>query len=754
MQKHKSQQVALSKKIKLIPLESMNEPTSIFCDLFYINVHIIFLFPKEVIDNLLKDKDKIDICTLFLACNQQNFEIFTKLSVFNNLCLKVDSSFNTLGNLSLIFLQILQASLLHYIEQKDLKAVLSEIKLLRKKGLITFHDERCIIAVFDAYKTKKIKTKVSETKSLSLSGFNYEASSYDNLLANMKRLKVILSKLPFSKDIAFSACECLQQVSILGRKDSGKSSLMPLLLFDYIKTHINPVVPILYKSGKKDINIKYLLKEQIDILSLSPNKDYVSKLKKFDTNKDGTTQSIPLQTLEELVNSKDGRISVLDSISIYSEHPFLKIASINMLPSLPTNTLRHLQADSYIENSEVIIYLINSLEENMQDVKYVLDIVQRTSVRQVFIVFTKIDKANLSSQSMKLKLDNFRELIDSKLFVPKTKKTKILKKLSFHFITINIAHELRSKNIDMKEGFDINTSGILKLESELFNSLVNADISNYELQFLKHILELLKNYEKNQKSLALPSEMELSAVKKLLDSMSLMIVSATNTLPSRYSDFHTSLKNLKENLYSQFISSLNFTLSKRRGTTFNTARLKNSSIEGIKVSLQGLMDILTDHFLNNTSVREFKSALKTLSKYAFTGVHKKILSLAEELVNNIISYESSTSKSIIIADRFAFRLDELLPDNIPWQELKDGEIVKKVREYFEYYFLILEKNMDLSFAMQIDRFNTEARFIVSVLNATYVAFFESIASKDENTSLESLLKPFTKELNEINLEHK
>ncbi|PAF45889.1 hypothetical protein [Helicobacter sp. 11S02629-2] len=755
MQKHKSQQVALSKRIKLLPLESMNEPASIFCDLFYTNVNIIYLFPKEVIDTLLKDKDRIDICALFLACNQQNYEIFSKISIFNNLCLKVDSNFNSLGSLGFIFLQILQASLLHYMDQKDLKAVLGEIKLLRKKGLITFHDERCIIAVFDAYKTKKTKAKVTKNETLSLSGFNYQASSYENLLENIQTLKNILARLPFSESIKFSKIECLQQVSVLGRKDSGKSSLIPLLLFDYVKAHINPVVPTLYKSGKKDITVKYLLKEQIETLSLSPNKDYVSRLKKFDTNEDGATKTISFEDLEDLANSKDGRTSVLDHINIYCEHPFLKIASINMLPSLPTNTLRHLQVDSYIENSEVIIYLISSLEENLQDIKYVLDIIQKATIKQVYIVFTKIDKANLSSQSMKRKLDRFLERIDSKLFIPKTKKAKVLKKLSFHFITINIAYELRSKNISMKEGFDINTSGILKLESELFNSLVNADISNYEVQFLKQILELLKGYIKNPKALTLPSEADIKVLKKNLDSMSANILTATKTLPSRYSSFHTSLKNLKENLYSQFISSLNFALSKRRGTAFNTARLKTSSIESIKVSLQGLMDILTDHFLNNISFNEFKTTLRSLaSKFALSPTHKKILTLAEEQIQSIISYESQTSKSIIIADRFAFRLDELLPDNIPWQELKDGEIIKKVKEYFEYYFLILEKNMDLSFSKQIERFESEARFIVSILNATYISFFKDASTKDEGQNLEASLKPFIKELNEINLEHK
>lgn len=761
----------LKNKIEIIEIEP-NKKMQIFFNLLYLKPSIHFTLAQNPI-LLLKEsqntESQINIyeaCAIILACNMQNVDFFLKIPSFWNLCTLFSKASEQLpSKLYNYYIQCIQASILYHIDTKSMRNILKHIKILRENGIISFHDEKCLEAVIQTDKlantTKNMDTKAIQTHSFIQ--LNPAKTLFKEQLECLVKIKKVLESMQWSKELVFLCKgDFVKNICIVGGKKTGKSTLLATLFYDdaYQNNKIlEAIAPLHFHYGKEISEITYLQSSDLKSIQETPVEKIAYSMKnisdEFQTSLKRGKEKIAYQNLWNECYAND-KVHIVNNIKIAHNHAILKYVNFINTPSLIPITFRHLQIYRYIAKSNIVLYLIGteslvtSESNDLERDSLVLSrLITRNHIDKIYIVYTQMDKVNLTSkkrQDFCLKLKN---AIDNKLSLQSTQKRKQMKKLHFYFVASKIAYNIRHEKILIDNGFDIASSGILELEQQLFTDIFHTPIKQNNIQTLQAILTLYqKNYTAKINSHKVESqdidEHSLLAISENLYTLETQMYNAIKKLPSKYSSMYNAFINLRDNLYTQFIQSLSYEVKKR--SNFNVQRLKTSTIESLIIGLQGLSDMLQDHCLSLVEFETINNILNpkaqtNLTKFA-TLEHKNILEILQNQFHEILHKSIFNDSHVIVAGHLENCFNKILPNNIRKNDIQEDSVIAPIKESFDYYFLLLERNIDTLFHEKLEKLESFMISALKILDSVFIKYYKDQA--DYGTINQSLIETLQK----------
>ncbi|RDU67058.1 hypothetical protein CQA53_02015 [Helicobacter didelphidarum] len=728
--------------------------------------------PITILKKLYEDDKNLnihEICAILLTCNMQNLETFMKIPSFTKICALFSPNFSQLpSKYHLNYIQCLQASILFYLDSKAIKIILRHIKILRESGIISFHDEKCLeVAMIPDKMTTQTNKKENTKTYSSFLHVDLNKTLFKNQLVSILQAKKILKTTQWAKSLVF-LCEedFTKHICIVGGKKTGKSTFLATLLYDNKKDSqqkipLEAIAPIEYIYGKDSLHVSYMHFNDLKSLGESPNTEVSTLIERlqqeFHNSLKHGSEKAHHNTFYEDFYSND-KIKLVNHVSISSKNNLFKYVNFINTPSLIPPTFRHLQIYHYILKSNIVFYMTrtDTFLQNSSDINKEAELIVRLLIKEniefIYVVCTQMDKINLTLKRRQNIYTKLKASIESLLNYPLHEKQRLLKKLVFHCIATNAAYNIRSgKNITSESSFDITSSGILELENELFEHIFQLPLKHYNIEILKNVLSLYKkNYFFSKRSEDTDIKKQISNISESyymevtheINILKQHLQTMLQKLPTQYSSFYSSFTNLRDNLYSQFIQSLNYETKTR--ANFNIKRLKTSTIESIIVGLQGLSEILQEHFL---SLNEFQAILKILNpkdsrsfvKFSYTPEHKNILEILFTHFQKIIHENLFDDSNAIVTEHLSNIFDTILPSSIKKNEIQEDSVVKPIRESFEYYFLLLERNINMLFNKKVQHFSSYIEMVEIILESIFLHYYKD-STMYEVDECKSILK--------------
>ena len=722
-----------------------------FFNLLYVqdSPHYILLEnPLQILKNAeeLKECDIYEAASLLLACNENNLNTFMMIPSFLTLCKVCCKKFVSMPTKHYLnYIKYLQASILYHIDSKGIKQVIKHIKLLREHGIISFHEQKCIEVLTQSDITEsQEKTSTNKAFANSFIHLSPDKTPLFNQFNAIAKVKKILKKLSWTKNLVFFCEEDFtKKVVVLGGQKTGKSTLLATMLYDDKKSTesnmpLEAKAPIEYHYGKGLASVVYMHLNDLQTLQESPIIDTAKHYKTLqETFHDCLKNGSEKIKYEKIYDSyfKNNKIAIVDRIIVPQDYVLLQFMRFINTPSLIPQTFRHLQVYDYTAKSDMILYLANLNELNAvlsfdKIIAILLRLVKKQNISHIHFIVTHIDKANMTLRKKQSLCQKIQNALEERLKHAQKERQKSLAKLHFHFITAGVAHSMRCGASASESGFDIATSGILELESMLFTHIFNTPSTHFNIQMLENILKLCK----------LPTEsrqidsINKDEIKTQINHIKSLCKEVLKRLPAQYYSFYDAFANLRDNLYSQFIQALNYE-TKKRGN-IDIQKLKTSMIQSLIVGLRELARILQEYFFAIKELHEITTLLHpnntdSIAKFAQTNEHKKILDLIFMRYTNSIKADFFDDSNAIVVEHLSYRLDILLPNTIKKADIQEDSVIKPLKENFDYYFLLLEQNINTLFHNKINLFNTQLERLEHILESCFIHYFEEYKEQEK-----------------------
>lgn len=727
--------------LALIPQEP-NKRVQTFFNLLYVQeppTHILLHNPLQTLKTTqeIQAYDIHEACALILACNNQNIHIFTMIPSFIAICQAFCSRFHALpAKFYVGYMQCLQASILHCLDSKAMRAIIKHTKILRKHGIISFHDQKCIETAvqIDITKVQDVQnTAIAVTTSFV--HLSPAKTPLKNQFEAIAKAKKILKRVTWANKLIF-LCEedFTKKVVVLGGQKTGKSTLIATMLYDNKKSvesnmPLEAKAPIEYCYGKGLATINYMQLSDLQSLMEAPieNAKIYEKLQEtFHDNLKHGSEKIKYEKIHEACFANN-KIYITDHIIVPQDYEPLQFMRFISTPSLIPQTFRHLQIYDYTEKSDIVLYLagfddISTPFLYEKIIAVLLQLVNKINILHIHFIVTRIDSANMTIKKRQNLCQKIQNSIEQQLTCHQKDRQSRLDKLHFHFITAGVAHSIRCHGQSTSDsGFDIATSGILELESALFSHVFEVPSKHFYIQLLENMLNLCNHTKSTQQDSAIDCDEARTKVNHIKS----LCQEILKKLPAQYYSFYNAFANLRDNLYSQFIQSLSYE-AKKRGNT-DIQKLKTSMIQSTIVGLRELGRILQDYFFGIRELNELTAFLQpnnteSLAKFSSTKSHKNILELIFIQYKNSIQANFFNNSNAIVAEHLAYRLDILLPNTIKKTDIQEDSVIVPLKESFDYYFLLLERNINALFHNKLNSFHLQLERLEYILESCFIEY--------------------------------
>lgn len=741
--------------LALIPKEP-NKMVQTFFNLFYVqdSPHYILLEdPLRTLKNAeeMKGYDIYEAASLLLTCNESNLYTFIMIPIFITICKTCCKKFDSIPTKHhLSYIKYLQTSILHHIDSKAIRQIIKCVKILREHGIIGFHEQKCIevLARIDIQESRN----KANTKQVSIDSFIHlspDRTPLYNQFSAIAKTKKILKKLSWAKNLSF-LCEedFTKKVVVLGGQKTGKSTLVATMLYDGKKsseynTPLEAKAPVEYHYGKNLASAVYMHLNDLKILQESPISDTAKHYKTLQESFNDCLQK-GNETIEygKIYDSyfKNNKISIIDHIIVPKDYDILRFMRLINTPSLIPQTFRHLQIYDYTAKSDLILYLASFNELNTEStynniINILLRLIKKPNIYCIHFVVTHIDKANMTLRKKQSVCQKIQNSIEERLTNKQKEKQKNTAKLRFHFIAVGVAHSMRCKEVNASEsGFDISTSGILELESTIFTHIFNEPTTHFNIQMLENILKLCKLSKESKQTATITMENKKEEIKAEINHIKSLCKEVLKRLPAQYYSFYDAFANLRDNLYSQFIQALNYE-TKKRGN-IDIKKLKTSMIQSLIVGLRELARILQEHFFSIKELHKITTLLQpnntnSIAKFAITKEHKKILEFIFMRYTSSIKADFFDDSNALVVEHLSYRLDILLPNTIKKTDIQEDSVIRPLKENFDYYFLLLERNINTLFQDKINLFNIQLERLEYILESCFIEYFEDCKEQEK-----------------------
>jgi predicted GTPase len=461
-----------------------------------------------------------DYISIILTCNEKNSEKFLALSFFQELL----SIFLPQNSFEKNTLQILQKNILFFLEEQgDLrlnKSIQKKIDFLRKEDIVGYEKARELMSLLMLISKKEeqnIESFIDETEN------NFYQSNVNFLGQIVQRLKE-LTEVP---SLQSKLSELLQKmkeqtfsIGVTGVMNAGKSTLLNALLGkDLLGTSVVPEtanLTILKYAKEPKAFVSFWTQSEWQKIRNSAS--YNENLAKFvfeteeffqdDFKKyiieNGNSFEIKVQDLIYYTSAKhsEKKCNLIKSVTLYDTLKFLQDGVVIVdTPGLDDPIVQREEiTKEYLNRCDFMMHLMNvNQSATKKDIDFLCDTLLYQNVSRLLILITRIDTVNekelqevieYTKSSIKQKLEelnkdaSFDAIIEKIDFIPVAAKAALLHKI-----------KEKTKTLD----FDLESSGILKVETYLEDVLFGKNSQKAKILLLSSSKELISFVDTSQK---------------------------------------------------------------------------------------------------------------------------------------------------------------------------------------------------------------------------------------------------------------
>ncbi len=507
--------------------------------MYIINDFFLLLWGEEIkekfssygdIDSFLKvsleKKYEIfcDCSTIVLTISYENIDRYEKI-VEAKEAVRFFSGFDEWSKESIWFIQKEILSFLIARGNFKLKQDIEKrIDKLRKADIIGYEKARKIISLLSLIKEKRAESKpivIEKAKSMG----NFFDTSVEVLSVAIENLLNIIedtNALSKIKEIPNKLKEQEFSIGITGVMNAGKSTMLNALLkSELLGTSVVPetanLTIIKYEKEPNAIVNFWTLQEWQDIEKSSEVIDsltqFVDETKKNFQNSffkyitiDGLSKKIDLKELPKYTSAElsNGMCNLVKSVELFTPLKFLKNGvSIVDTPGLDDPVIQREEiTKQYLSECDLMIHLMNANQSaTNKDVEFIVESLLYQNIARLLIVITRID--TISEDELEEVINYTKKSIKSRLnFLNKEHIfNSIIDKIDFIPISAYMAllHRTNRANEALQKGFDLEKTGISKVEKYLEDLLFGSSSQKAQLIIKSNQKELLRviNQAKN-----------------------------------------------------------------------------------------------------------------------------------------------------------------------------------------------------------------------------------------------------------------
>ncbi|WP_044417297.1 dynamin family protein [Halarcobacter anaerophilus] len=473
-----------------------------------------------------KDKDEFfDIASLVLSATRRDYEKFITLDSFKKLVSKITNK--EVRNLDELYQ--LQFCLIDAIENDskncNIERMHESFEYLKNENVIGQFEYNKLISLFDPKELASCDDEIDVEDELKVDEkkpFKEAKNELDDLILELKSIFITDD---FKKELEETSNYLSNQkfsIGITGVMNAGKSTMLNALMGQEILG--SAVVPetanlTIVKHGKQSAKVFYWNKDEWQKIEQSANeiksiKDFVDETKKVFGDK--LTDLIKEKSLSEEVNinslasytsaeASGKKCNLVKYVELKSDLNFLSEGiEIVDTPGLDDPVIQREEiTKEYISDCDLMIHLMNvSQSATLKDVEFIIDALLYQNITKLLIVITRAD--TVTKEQIEEVINYTKSSIQRQLNAQNkdNKLNYILEHIKFIPISGKMAlyHRTGRSEEAIKNGFNLEDTGILEIEDYLNETLFGADSSKSDLIIKSAISQLQKIITKELKS--------------------------------------------------------------------------------------------------------------------------------------------------------------------------------------------------------------------------------------------------------------
>ena len=501
--------------------------------------------PKDIREKIDKTytenfEEFVQSCSIIFIINSENLEKILKIEEFR---LIFGGVFKDKILEKCLVLQVQKRVLEFIIDlgNSSLNRTLKEnFEILRKEGIITYYVSRRLIGLFALIKDRSPKAEHINLQ-VAKKDKNYYKNSINLLKTSLKNLQ-ICAEDELHKEKILQIEEKLEKnrfsIGVTGVINAGKSTMLNAILKkEILGTAVVPEtanLSILKYSKRSFAKINFWNKAEFSKIESSAKeiesiRRFVQETKEhFSENlseyitKEGRTQDVKIEELSLYTSAEKSnkKCNLIKSVELYSDLEFLKDGvEIVDTPGLDDPIIQREEITlQYVSECDLMIHLMNVNQSATQkDVDFIIDSILYQNISRLLIVITRID--TVSTEELEEVISYTKTSIQNRLKEQNQsyKFDFILQKIEFIPLSGKMALFLRTgkEELAKAKGYDLQKSGILKIESYLQDVLFGSQSQKVQLIIQSNkneilsLIELLKRSFETQEEYLSKTNLEI-----------------------------------------------------------------------------------------------------------------------------------------------------------------------------------------------------------------------------------------------------
>jgi len=588
---------------------------------------------KEIVLSVLDEEFMCDVTALILSTNRKNFSRFFALPSYKDFLKKISNY--SASDVEQLY--ILQYHLLVHIHesksQEHVHKLHTAFNYLEEQGLLSGQNCQKLLSLFDPHEFHSFEETIGpdikdnekdflEKKEV-LFGFINELMQLGenlNYTNELNEIIIYLDKQKFSVGITgvMNAGKSTLLNALIGKEILGTSIVPETANLSLLKYSQDPYAKVFYWSKKQWKKIKESA-EEFEAIALFVKESEETFKEDFDSYilEESRMDEIEVEDLSLYTSAKHNKSNLIKEIELGVNLDFLSEGiEVVDTPGLDDVVIQREEiTKSYLNDCDIMIHLMNvSQSATQKDIDFIIDALLYQNVGRLLIVLTRADSVN--EKELNEVIAYTRASIKSQLQVYKaqSKLEFILGSLDFIAVSSKMAllHKLGKGEEAFRQGYTLEKSGLIELESYLHNALyakgsqkgehiissANKRLSSTiesQIKLLQYELRLLSKNEdeltQELEVLNLKKDENIKRVRQMHDEIHDYKDELASFAKGLESFLQVQVYRVKQRLESRLMDDFSYAIQQKK---------KKEFIEGLGIVLDlafkdGLIDVLRDY---------------------------------------------------------------------------------------------------------------------------------------------------------------